>query len=249
VNAMRFRIPRPSPALAVAVVALIVAATGGALAQTGGGGVIQGCVSRTGAVELITAENTACEPTQEAIAWNQQGPKGDKGEPGDRLSPEATAIQQQAESTLSKADLGKPKLSKQQAQKVASLDPAPGEAFQLLRSAKMELKDWYKTEQYTFVGRLALPKGRFGVVLTARATPAAGAADYPTSYQGRVRCLLSAPGTADPTEGQGAIALQRAVTLKNDVNQVTLHCTGWAAHLSMVRLVATRLRKLTTYGH
>ncbi|MGH3100261.1 MAG: hypothetical protein ACRDPU_04685 [Thermoleophilia bacterium] len=239
------------PVLILVLALLLAAATGGALAQTGGGGVIQGCVSRTGAVELITAENTACEPTQEAIAWNQQGPKGDKGdrgEAGDRLSPEATAIQQQAENTLSKTNLGKPKLSKQQTEKVANLDPAPGEAFQLLRSTKMELKDWYKTEQYTFVGRLALPKGRFGLVLTARATVAAGAADYPSTYQGRVRCLLSAPGTADPTEGQGAIALQRAVTLKNDVNQVTLHCTGWAAHLSMVRLVATRLRKVTTYG-
>ena len=135
-NAMRFRIPRPSPALAVAVVALIVAATGGALAQTGGGGVIQGCVSRTGAVELITAENTACEPTQEAIAWNQQGPKGekgDRGEAGDRLSPEATVIRQQAENTLACASKrsprsamnSAPKVSKKQAQEVTSLDPAP----------------------------------------------------------------------------------------------------------------------------
>jgi hypothetical protein len=248
---MRFRIPRPSPALAVAVVALIVAATGGALAQTGGGGVIQGCVSRTGAVELITAENTACEPTQEAIAWNQQGPKGDKGdrgEPGDRLSPEATVIRQQAENTLAKAKLGKPKVSKKQAQEVASLDPAPGEAYQFLKSAQVQVKDWFKTEEYTYLGRLVLPRGRFGVTLTARASATAGAPDYPSTYQGRARCVVGAPGSSDSAEGQGVLAVQRALTLQKSVNSVTLHCTGWAAALSNVRLVAIRLRKITTTG-
>jgi hypothetical protein len=229
---------------------LLAAAGGGALAQSGGGGVIQACVSRTGAVELITAENTACEPTQQAIAWNQQGPKGDKGdrgEPGDRRSPEAAVLQQHAENTLSKAKLTKPKLSSKEAQKVESLEPAPGDAFQFLRSVQMDLKDWYKTEQNTFVGSLAVPEGRYAVVMTA-ASRTTGPADYPTDWEGRVRCLLSFPGSTDVTEGQGAIALQRAVTLKNDVNQIRLHCTGWAARLSTVRIVATRLRKVTTYG-
>ena len=248
---MRFRIPRPSLALVVAVAALIAAAGGGALAQTGGGAVIQGCVSRTGAIELITAENTACEPTQEAIAWNQQGPKGekgDRGEAGDRLSPEATVIRQQAENTLSKAKLGKPKVSKKQAQEVAALEPAPGEAFQFLRSAQVQLKDWFKTEEYTYIGRLALPKGRFGVTLTARGSATAGAPDYPSTYQGRVRCVVGTSGSSDAAEGQGVIALQRAVTLQKEVNTVSLHCTGWAAAVSNVRMVAIRLRKITTTG-
>ena len=248
---MRFRIPRPSPALVVAVAALIAAAGGGALAQTGGGAVIQGCVSRTGAVELITAENTACEPTQQPIAWNQQGPKGDKGDqgtPGDRLSPEATAIRQQAENTLSKAKLGKPKVSSKLAQEVVNLEPAPGEAFQFLRSAQVQLKDWFKTEEYTYMGRLVLPKGRFGVTLTARASATAGAPDYPSTYQGRARCVVGTSGTSDSAEGQGVIALQRAVTLQKAVNTVSLHCTGWAAALSNVRMVAIRLRKITTTG-
>jgi hypothetical protein len=252
VNAMRFRIPHPSPALVVAVAALIAAAGGGALAQTGGGGVIEGCVSRTGAIELITAENTACDATQQPIAWNQQGPKGDKGdkgEAGDRLSPEATAIRQQAEDTLSKAKLGKPKVSSKQAHQVANLEPAPGEAFQFLRSEKVQLADWFKTKQYTYLGRLVLPKGRFGVTLTARASATAGAPDYPSTYQGRVSCLVRTQATSDEAEGQGVIALQRAVTLQKAVNSVTLHCTGWAGALSNARLVATRLRKITTFGH
>ena len=44
------------------------------------------------------------------------------------------------------------------------------------------------------------------------------------------------------------IALQRAVTLQKAVNTVSLHCTGWAAALSNVRMVAIRLRKITTTG-
>lgn len=248
---MRPRIPRPSPALVVAVAALIVAAAGGALAQTGGGAVIQGCVSRTGALELITSENTSCEATQQPISWNQQGPrgdKGDKGDPGDRLSPETSVLRQQADDTLSKAELAKPKVSKKQAQEVAGLEPAPGEAHQFLRSAQVQLKDWFKTQKYTYVGRLVLPKGRWGITLTARASATAGAPDYPSTYQGRVRCMVTTAGSSDSSEAQGVIALQRAVTLQKAVNTVSLHCTGWAAALSNVRMVAIRLRKITTTG-
>ena len=245
---MRFRIPRPSPALVVAVAALIVAAAGGALAQTGGGAVIQGCVSRTGALELITAENPSCEAVQQPVSWNQQGPKGDKGDPGDRVSPEATAIDQHAATTLTKATLTKPKVSPKQAQKVLNLEPAPGEAFQFLHTAQVTLKDWFKTQEYTYVGRLMLPKGRWGITLTARGSATAGAPDYPSTYQGRVRCLVTTPKSSDAAEAQGVIALQRAVTLSKAVSTVSLHCTGWAGAVSQVKLVAIRLRKITTSG-
>ncbi len=188
-------------------------------------------MSRTGAVELITAENTACEPTQQPIAWNQQGPKGDKGDqgtPGDRLSPEATAIRQQAENTLSKAKLGQPEVSSKLAQEVVNLEPTPGEAFQFLRSAQVQLKDWFKTEEYTYMGRLVLPKGRFGVTLTARASATAGAPDYPSTYQGRARCVVGTSASSDSAEGQAAIALQRAVTLQKAVKtgEPALHRLG-----------------------
>jgi hypothetical protein len=248
---MRPRIPRPSPALVVAVTALVVAAAGGALAQTGGGAVIQGCVSRTGALELITAENTACEATQQPIAWNQQGPKGDrgdKGDPGDRVSPEAIAIDQHADTTLAKETLAKPKLSPKQAQKLLNLDPAPGEAYQFLRSAQVPLKDWYKTEDYTYVGRLALPKGRWSIHVKARAAATAGASDYPSTYQGRVRCMLTSLKGSDTAEAQGGLALQLAISLPQNVSAVNLHCTGWAAVLFQVKMVAIRLRKITTSG-
>lgn len=246
---MRPRIPRPSPALVVAVAALIVAAAGGALAQTGGGAVIQGCVSRTGALELITSENTACEATQQPIAWNQQGPKGDKGdrgEPGDRVSPEAIAIDQHADTTLPKETLAKPKLSKKQAEKLATLEPAPGEAYQFLRSGQVALKNWFLTEEYTFVGRLVLPKGRWSINAKARATATADAPNYPGTYQGRVRCVLNSPKGGDTAEAQGGVALQFAASLP--ASAVSLHCTGWAAALSGVKMIAIRLRKISTSG-
>jgi hypothetical protein len=256
-------------ALAVSATAAVCLTAGVATgAIPGGGGKISACYTKIGGVlRVIDVEKASperCTRFEESISWNQagqpgpagpagpagpKGDKGDKGEAGDRLSPEATTIQQQAEDTLSKAKLGKPKVSSKQAHQVANLEPAPGEAFQFLRSEKVQLADWFKTKQYTYLGRLVLPKGRFGVTLTARASATAGAPDYPSTYQGRVSCLVRTQATSDGAEGQGVIALQRAVTLQKAVNSVTLHCTGWAGALSNARLVATRLRKITTFGH
>ena len=63
-----------------------------------------------------------------------------------------------------------------------------------------------------------------------------------------MRCVVGTSGSSDAAEGQGVIALQRAVTLQKEVNTVSLHCTGWAAAVSNVRMVAVRLRKITATG-
>ena len=75
-------------ALAVTAVA-IVAIAGGvtyAVADIGGGGVINGCYkSQNGQLRLIDPASDSCSPSETAISWGQtgtQGPKGDKGDPG-----------------------------------------------------------------------------------------------------------------------------------------------------------------------
>ena len=75
-------------ALAVTAVA-IVAIAGGvtyAVADIGGGGVINGCYkSVNGQLRLIDPTTDSCNPSETAISWSQtgpQGPKGDKGDPG-----------------------------------------------------------------------------------------------------------------------------------------------------------------------
>src|SRR5215218_5395182 len=76
-------------ALAVTAVA-IVAIAGGvtyAVAQIGGGGVINGCYkSVNGQLRLIDPATDSCHPSETSISWGQtgtQGPKGDKGDKGD----------------------------------------------------------------------------------------------------------------------------------------------------------------------
>jgi hypothetical protein len=81
---MRTRVRRV--ALAVTAVA-VVAIAGGvtyAVAEIGGGGVINGCYkSVNGQLRLIDPATDSCNPSETPISWGQtgtQGPKGDKGD-------------------------------------------------------------------------------------------------------------------------------------------------------------------------
>jgi hypothetical protein len=86
-------------ALAVTAVA-VVAIAGGvtyAVAEIGGGGVINGCYkSVNGQLRLIDPATDSCNPSETPISWGQtgtQGPKGDKGDKGDPGPPGATGSQ------------------------------------------------------------------------------------------------------------------------------------------------------------
>jgi hypothetical protein len=72
-------------ALAAAAVA-IVAIAGGvtyAVADIGGGGVINGCYkSQNGQLRLIDPATDSCHPSETAISWSQTGPQGPAGPPG-----------------------------------------------------------------------------------------------------------------------------------------------------------------------
>jgi hypothetical protein len=85
---MRRRLSRVVLALgAVAIVAI----TGGvtyAVAQIGGGGVINGCYkSQNGQLRVIDPATDSCNPSETAISWSQTGPQGAKGEKGDEGDP------------------------------------------------------------------------------------------------------------------------------------------------------------------
>jgi hypothetical protein len=65
----------------------IVAIAGGvtyAVAQVGGGGVINGCYkSQNGQLRVIDPATGGCQPSESAISWSQTGPQGSKGDKGD----------------------------------------------------------------------------------------------------------------------------------------------------------------------
>jgi hypothetical protein len=74
---------RPSPAMVVALAALVIALGGTAFAVTnfvGPNGQIHGCVSKKGKLVLIKP-GAKCK-TGSPVAWNQKGPKGDRGARG-----------------------------------------------------------------------------------------------------------------------------------------------------------------------
>jgi hypothetical protein len=74
---------RPSPAMVVALAALVVALGGTAFAVTnfvGANGQIHGCVSKTGKLVLLKP-GAKCQKGS-PIAWNQKGAKGTRGPRG-----------------------------------------------------------------------------------------------------------------------------------------------------------------------
>jgi hypothetical protein len=89
-------------ALAVTAVA-IVAIAGGvtyAVAEIGGGGVINGCYkSQNGQLRLIDPATDSCHPSETPISWSQTGPQGPKGDKGDKGDPGPAGPQGPAGST------------------------------------------------------------------------------------------------------------------------------------------------------
>jgi hypothetical protein len=83
---MRRRIRRVALAVTAVVVVAIAGGVTYAVAEIGGGGVINGCYkSQNGQLRLIDPASDSCHPSETPTSRSQtgpQGPKGDKGDPG-----------------------------------------------------------------------------------------------------------------------------------------------------------------------
>jgi hypothetical protein len=77
---MRFSLERPSPALVVAVIALVVAASGVAVAAIPGpGGNIHACYSQRDGTLRVVDHDVFCRAGTKRLVWNQKGPPGSPG--------------------------------------------------------------------------------------------------------------------------------------------------------------------------
>jgi hypothetical protein len=80
---MRRRFRRVALAISAAAVVAIAGGVTYAVADIGGGGVINGCYkSQNGQLRLIDPAADSCHPSETAIAWSQTGPQGPAGPPG-----------------------------------------------------------------------------------------------------------------------------------------------------------------------
>ena len=82
---MRRRVRRLAAAVTAVAVVAIAGAVTYAVADIGGGGLINGCYkSQNGQLRLIDPATDSCNPSETAISWSQtaEGPKGDPGPPG-----------------------------------------------------------------------------------------------------------------------------------------------------------------------
>ena len=80
---MRRRFRRVALAITAAVAVAIAGGVTYAVADIGGGGVINGCYkSQNGQLRLIDPATDSCHPSETAISWSQTGPQGPAGPPG-----------------------------------------------------------------------------------------------------------------------------------------------------------------------
>jgi hypothetical protein len=80
---MRRRIRRVCLAVTGAVVVAIMGGVTYAVADIGGGGVINGCYkSVNGQLRVIDPGTDSCHPSETPISWSQTGPQGPQGPPG-----------------------------------------------------------------------------------------------------------------------------------------------------------------------
>jgi hypothetical protein len=197
--------------VALAVTAVAIVAVAGcvtyAVADIGGGGVINGCYkSQNGQLRLIDPATDGCHPSETAISWSQTGPQGLKGPQG---------------------PAGPPGPGTQTISGLVGLRGATlfGKGFTARRTAVGNYTLTFPAGTWrTFPVVVVTPQDRVGVSLVANlgtmtvtgdgsatiAISLSSTAGPSTRVDGRFAFIASAPLTAG-TRGRGAASVQRAI--------------------------------------
>jgi hypothetical protein len=98
-------IPRPSPAMIVALVGIVIGLGGVAFATIpDSSGTIHGCYNQSGNLRVVESAND-CRKNETPLAWNQQGPPGPPGTSNTAFAEETSEV---STTSFGFTDLGGP---------------------------------------------------------------------------------------------------------------------------------------------
>jgi hypothetical protein len=240
-----------SPSVAVALLALLVAIGGVAVASIPGqDGVIRGCYDNsTGALRVIDPDaGRSCSGTETALSWNQQGPKGDPA-PVPQANFGSDGKVEPAD--LPKKFRSKPgKLSKKKLKQLAGLGSGgePTVAFEAHRNGVFDVPT--KDDLFPTVARVDVPAGRYFAVANATLLPS----ENNPIGTGNAVCRLIVGTGSDERLFEGDPVALTAVGRLTQAGRIELRCVGeevlaFGTNLNLMenaKITAVKLARFTS---
>lgn len=247
---MRHRFRRPSPALIVALVALALAAGGGATLAVGQGPTLNGCVENTtGTLRLLVGPAAACNARETAVLVGSgpgpQGPAGPAGPAGPPPKPSDVTGTSYAEHTQAPANAftQKPKpISRRLAKRLAKPDAKGTDAFSTYRDEPVEVSGYGPlAKRLRIVADLELPAGRW--VIASKTNPVTPSF-FAYSDKPYAECTLVAGSDYDRVWGSDGTLTATVVHHFLKPAKVQLRCASWAAWMAWTKITAIRVGAL-----
>ena len=243
-----------SPSMAIALLALVIAIGGVAVASIPGpDGAIQGCYDNsTGALRVIDpGAGRSCAVDETALSWNQKGPQGPKGDPAPVPQANFGSDGKVEPSDLPKNFRSKPgRLSRSKIKKLAALGSKgePTVAFQGVRSGLFGVPT--KDDLFPTVARVEVPAGKYMAIATA--TLVAG--ETSLLGAGNALCTLMVGTGSDERLFEGDPVVLTAVGSLKQPGRIELRCVGeeisaFGTNLNLMekaRVTAVNLAKFTS---
>ena len=243
-----------SPSMAVALLALVIALGGVAVASIPGpDGAIQGCYDNsTGALRVVDpGAGRSCAVDETALSWSQQGPPGPKGDPAPVPQANFGSDGKVESSDLPKKFRSKPgKLSRTKLKQLAKLgsEGEPTVAFHAFRNAVFDVPT--KDDLFPTVARVDVPAGKYMAIATATL---AGGETNPLGT-GNAFCTLIVGTGSDERLFEGDPVLLTAVGSLKQPGRIELRCVGedipaFGLNLNLmekVTITAVKIAKFTS---
>lgn len=254
---LRSRLRGMSPSMAIALLALVVAVGGVAVASIpSADGAIEGCYDNsTGALRVIDpAAGGTCRGGETALTWNQKGPQGPPGPQGDPapVPKENFGSDGKVEATDLPANFrSKPGKPSARVLKLLSKEGSKGEpteAFHAFRNAVFAVPT--KDDLFPTVARVDVPAGKYFAIATASLVPS----ETNPIGVGNAFCTLIVGAGSDERLFEGDPVTLTAVGSLKKPGRIELRCVGepvsaFGVNLNLMekaKITAVKLAKFTS---